>query len=200
MRIYIRHAPEIKRSLLTQLKDDPEIQQSAIQSCQRLCSQLIDRFGRPTKIISSPLARCRLTAVAMAEQLNMDVEYDPQISTHIQDEDVDISWDSLRHSIPIGESSYQFEHRIRCHNDSVRCYDSSRKPVWIITHGIVISKVMNAMGFKTITFPYLASIVIREDNSFKSHTNAQGNTHCRSKKIIIKGEVLTKDQSRKLIR
>jgi len=200
MRIYIRHAPEIKRSLLTHLKDDPDIQQSAIQSCHKLRDQLIERFGRPCKIISSPLSRCRLTADILAEQLGIDVEYDPQISTHIQGEEVDVSWDSLRHSIPIGESNYQFEHRIRCHNDSMRCYDTSREPVWVVTHGVVITKVMNAMGFKTLTFPYLACITMRECVSNSSYAQGNRRTSPRLKRIIIKGEVLTKDQSKKLIR
>lgn len=158
MRIYIRHADkEYKNGNSEVYKHDPGITNESMMFCQLKCDEMIIKYGIPLAIVCSPYKRTRETAIYMAQHLKMrykiDVllKYDIRLSEYLgnqKSDDIDVTEETKKYNPPHPESFHQMDSRVRWHNDMFRDLDFQNEIVWFITHGLIINRISNSMGFK----------------------------------------------------
>ncbi len=186
MRIYIRHAEKAYQNGKSEnFIHDPDITSDGREESRALAQNLIKLYGIPKVIISSPFMRCRETALEMLEEVKSDIRLkcDPLISEYLGNHNrvkLDVREDTLIHHPPHPETFVHFECRVRCHNDSMRDFDRSSGVVWIVTHGLVINRIIGCMGYKgNEKLPYLSCFLVRQIGG------------CRGK---IKGKLIKNDK------
>jgi len=70
---------------------------------------------------------------------------------------------------PHPETFHEMEQRVHHHNDRMRDYDLTRRPVWIITHGLIIDRLLFFMGFKRPqSIPTLSFFVFHQTEGDKA--------------------------------
>ena len=158
MRIYIRHADkEYSNGDSETHKHDPGITIDSPDYCHMKATELIKRYGIPFVIVCSPYKRTRETAIQMSEFISttfsstVKIRVDVQLSEYLgnrRDEKLDVTADTLNFDPPHPETFHEMDSRVRWHNDIFRKLDDFPEVVWFITHGFIINRIGNAMGFK----------------------------------------------------
>jgi broad specificity phosphatase PhoE len=159
MRLYIRHAEKIHANGKGgDFSHDSSITDRGREYTRQITEDLIEIYGKPTKIISSPFLRTRETAMIMAEVSGLEnIIIDNSISEFLGNwkvEDVKISPDTSQYKPKFGENLYEFERRIYGHLSESYKQDN----VWYVTHGIVIStitKICQGRKFKPKTLEHI---------------------------------------------
>lgn len=176
--IYIRHAEKEYSNNSAKINShyrlDPAITEKGIKESRKLCQKLIDMYGLPEIIYYSPFLRCRQTLGSFLEQLK-EMNYDTsqiklipnsEITEYlgnqkILDWDFDVTEETKnldRNSHP--ETYKTFSLRVENHYQKIK--NNGNKQIWIITHGIILSKITqlinNTKG--NFSFDYLGTLVI----------------------------------------
>lgn len=149
MFIYIRHAEKkYKNGQNSIYKFDPEIKENQDTKFEKLTEKLINKYGIPDIILTSPYERTRQTAKEIKKYIkkykNNDIkikicvevsEYLGNHSTSV----LDVRPETKKSNPPHPEDLYLFRYRIRRHIKNMEKYKNNK--VWIISHGLVISTV-----------------------------------------------------------
>jgi phosphohistidine phosphatase SixA len=156
VRIYIRHSDKAYRNGHNDtLKHDPPITDDGKVKALQTAQALIQKFGPPVLIMSSPYRRTRETALAMREALitsdNLyipEIRYDKYISEYLGNHsETDITEETAVHLPPShNEDLTGFKNRIRQHIQIASLIDELPYPVWFITHCFVISTITEILG------------------------------------------------------
>lgn len=169
MRIYIRHADkEYSNGDAEVHKHDPPTTEGSHGHCHHKAAELVQRYGLPFVIVCSPYQRTRETALRMAEfvkvkySLEVPIKVDVRLSEYLgnrREEALDVRGETLRHDPPHPEHFHEMDSRVRWHNDIFRKLDDFPEVVWFVTHGFIINRIGNAMGFKIPhRISYLSSV------------------------------------------
>ena len=168
MRIYIRHAEkEYCNGQSTAWAHDPSITSTGYEQTQKLALQLIEQWGIPNFIICSPYRRTRETALALLKIINnnglTELKYDVRLSEYLgnrRNEKLDVTNETLEYNPPHPETFFQMDTRVRWHNDDMKALDHENTVVWFISHGFIINRIGNAMGYKLPKrLPYLSTVI-----------------------------------------
>ncbi len=170
MRIYIRHAEkEYCNGQSTAWAHDPSITATGYQQTQKLAIDLIEQWGYPKYIICSPYRRTRETAIALLEVIKnggSELKYDVRLSEYLgnrRNEKLDVTVETLCYNPPHPETFFQMDTRVRWHNDDMKALDDENTVVWFISHGFIINRIGNAMGYKLPKrLPYLSTVIFND--------------------------------------
>jgi broad specificity phosphatase PhoE len=166
--LYIRHAQKLYRNgHHHEFSLDPGLTDSGRESAKVKFAQLIQIYGIPSLIISSPYLRTRETAnIArdiIYEQTHILIEiiYDPAIGEYLghqthRDLQQSLHPDTIIHNPIPPEQWKQYSARISKHIKT-----STQSSVWYITHGLVIQSVAFFHGRKIPHPNELEGICIR---------------------------------------
>ena len=171
MRIYIRHAEkEYCNGQSTAWTHDPSITAAGYSQTQKLAVHLIEQWGYPNYIICSPYRRTRETALALLEVIDnngaTELKYDVRLSEYLgnrRNEKLDVTAETFNYDPPHPETFFQMDTRVRWHNDDMKAFDDEKTVVWFISHGFIINRIGNAMGYKLPKrLPYLSTVIFKD--------------------------------------
>lgn len=157
--IYIRHAEKAyKNGGASEYSLDPELTNQGRVTAREKFEHLLNTYGIPDKIITSPYLRARETAEIAADVLfqmtgfEIELIYDCTLGEYLGNQkhkDITncLRSETLIHNPIPPESWDQYTHRIRKHIKS-----RSQSNIWYITHGIVIKTIARLIGEK-IDYP-----------------------------------------------
>lgn len=173
MRIYIRHAEKEYSNGESEIyKHDPNITNNGREKARRVAKFLIDKWGVPDMIVCSPYERTRETAKEMASIIDKDIKIkcDVRLSEYLgnhKEDELDVKRETEKYNPPHPEIFFEMDSRVLLHNDEMQELDDSEMIVWFITHGIIINRIANAMGFTLKRrFPYLGAITFIKENNY----------------------------------
>lgn len=168
MRILIRHAEkEYGNGQSSTLTHDPGITTVGRLTSRLLALFLLKEYGLPHLIICSPYRRCRETAIEMALILPQPVpiKCDISISEYLgnrTEEKLDVDPETSKYHPPHPENFNQMDCRVRRHNDIMCELDDQPEVIWFITHGIILHRLINSIGYRLRrNLPYLSTILIQ---------------------------------------
>lgn len=187
-RIYIRHAnKEYVNGDARMYKHDPGITKKGVEKTEMVAKHLVEQWGIPDKIFSSPYRRARETAQVMKRVLGIKIPIfiDREISEYLgnhRNETIDVTESTLVHDPPHPETFNDMKKRVQSHHDKIT--KKSHGVIWIITHGIIMKQEAELVGIKMKKdFPSLTclSIVDNEENITKGevilfHDNPDNNS------------------------
>lgn len=196
VRIYIRHGEKAYRNGHNEtLKHDPPITDNGRVEAFRVAQLLIQKYGPPVLIMTSPYRRTRETAMVMREAVLAvaatkteaeksegnsvvpSISYIPEIrcDNYIAEylgnhNETDVTDETALHLPPSHkENLNSFHRRIKDHLQLAAAMDNFPHPVWFITHCFVISTITKLMGPKYVkNFSPLGCIEIQK------HVTEQG--------------------------
>lgn len=171
-RIYIRHADKAYKNMESEFfKHDPGITQTGVERAKRVARKLIDEYGIPTKIVSSPFRRARETAMIMNmilenpfEEIEIDINLSEYLGNH-NNIPLDVTTATLVHNPPHPETFNDMKLRVKKHVEKMRKNNNTNtnETVWFITHGLIIKQIGNNVGLKTNkTLPCLTCFSVVE--------------------------------------
>jgi len=155
--LWIRHAEKLYnngKGPIGSKQHDPGIIDGESVKIKSLTNRLIKIFGYPDKIICSPYLRTRQTYNYIQEQIgnNIDCIYDENVGEYlgfcrknkffIIPELEDETKKYIQKSLLFNETLYDLNRRVLNHIEEI---SSENKNVWIITHGIFMSKVYECL-------------------------------------------------------
>lgn len=168
-RIYIRHADkEYANGDADMYKHDPGITESGVEKTKMVAKHLLDQWGLPELIVSSPYRRTRETAIIMNSILenpvpiHIDTELSEYLGNH-RNVPIDVTESTLVHEPPHPETFSEMKERVKKHHKRIKQYTQKRTDgiVWIITHGLIIKQIAALVGIKMAKeFPTLTSLSI----------------------------------------
>lgn len=169
-KIYIRHADKAYKNMESEFfKHDPGITTTGVERSINVAKRLIEEYGQPDKIVSSPFRRARETAMIMNTVLNNPLEeilIDNNLSEYLGNHNhisLDVTTATRIHNPPHPETFHEMKSRVKCHVEKMRKKTTQKETVWFITHGLIIKQVANSINLKTTkTFPCLTSLSIVE--------------------------------------
>lgn len=158
--VWIRHIEKLyKNGKATEeghYQHDPGIimNKSTLYNADSLISELINKYGAPSKIIVSPLLRTRQTTEILTELLNEkykiypNVEYSTDVAEYLgfckkqcERQKADLHPDTkelFNFNVYLGESFRHFKKRLENHLYEL---ENEHLNIWVITHGIVLSSI-----------------------------------------------------------
>lgn len=167
--LYIRHAEkEYKNGKNEEFSLDPDITEEGKMKALNKFKLLVDEYGAPEKIITSPYLRTRTTAeIAQSvifehKKIHIEIEYDNQLGECLKNQiDKDLNKclrpETLLHNPIPPETLIQYNKRMYNHTKKHQ-YNT-----WYITHGFNIYTVASIKKLK-IKYPdELCGIVIDND-------------------------------------
>lgn len=170
--IYIRHADKSYGNInnVEYFKHDPGITEVGVERTKSIASKLIEIYGEPTLIVSSPYRRTRETALVMNSMLKKPLEeiaIDIGISEYLGNHNnvpLDVTHATLIHSPPHPETFEQMKTRVKKHARKLKKF--SRGVVWFISHGLIIKQIAALFNIKTSKqLPYLTCFsFVEKDN------------------------------------
>lgn len=150
---------------------DPPLTHNGVKMAEQKFEALVDRFGPPNIIISSPFLRARQTAEIARNTIfaktgkKVKISYNKYIGEftgnkkhlNIQDCVESTTWNLgvLNH-----ENIQMFNKRIERHSQKY----SVDKNVWYVTHGIVVKRMCKLNGYEIDTSKFLCGAVITSTN------------------------------------
>jgi len=146
--LYIRHAQKLYHNGgAVDFPLDPNITHAGKIKARERFIQLLNIYGPPTKIVTSPYLRARETAIIARDVIYentgnlIDISYDPEIGEYLGHQksrniQTDLHQETLVHKPIPPETWNQYSYRIRKH------IISSISGCWYITHGIVINSIV----------------------------------------------------------
>lgn len=170
--IYIRHAEKgFANGNSEYFKHDPGITEIGVERAKKIALKLIEMFGEPTKIVSSPYRRTRETSLIMNSLLKNpleEIQIDSGVSEYLgnhNNTNLDVTIATQIHDPPHPETFDQMKKRVKKHIDKVRKFSIThpREVIWIITHGLIIKQIAGNLNIKTSRqLPYLTCFSILE--------------------------------------
>jgi hypothetical protein len=167
--LYIRHAEkQYKNGKNKKYSLDPDITEKGKIEALNKFKLLLDQYGVPERIITSPYLRTRSTAeiasLLIFEQMhiNIEIEYDNQLGEclqHQSDKDLNICLrpETLIHN-PISDKKLKkYKNRINNHTKK------SQYNTWYITHGFNIFTIASIKGYNIKHPRELCGIAIDSD-------------------------------------
>lgn len=189
--IYIRHAEkEYKNSDAEFYKHDPGIKEIGVERARKIALKLIEIYGEPTKIVSSPYRRTRETAMIMNmmlknpfEEIMIDANLSEYLGNHYH-VPIDVTTATKIHNPPHPETFDEMKKRVKRFMDKNK-NENSKEIVWVITHGIIIKQIANYIGIRTSKqFPCLTCFTVTEKSDVT-----------RGEFLIFKGELKHEKES-----
>jgi broad specificity phosphatase PhoE len=157
MRIYIRHSDKLYKN--GDRGHDPPLTTKGRAKVEPLGRALVERYGVPLIIISSPFLRCRETSELLHRAIyektgkRVGIKCDREISEYLgnhADKPLMVNEITQLYNPPHPETFYDMEDRVHKHNDKMRDLDHDPRPVWIVTHGLIMNRLIAFMGFKPL--------------------------------------------------
>lgn len=159
-RIYIRHADkEYVNGDANMYKHDPGITDIGVKKTIMVAQHLIEQWGLPDLIVSSPYRRTRETAeimqrVTIAQGKKVNIYIDSDLSEYLGNHrttPIDVTESTLVYDPPHPETFLEMKDRVRSHNDKISEFiQNSNGVIWIITHGLIIKQVGALIGIKMV--------------------------------------------------
>lgn len=152
--LYIRHGQKAyNNGASTEFSLDPHLTESGRDACKVRFRSLVEKYGIPMKIISSPYLRARETATIASEVIyeitnkTIEISYDPLIGEylgHHNGKDINkcLHEETLVHNPIPPEQWKQYSARVRKHTRE------AQTNVWYITHGLIIQSIALFNGTK----------------------------------------------------
>ena len=166
-KIYIRHADkEYVNGDSNVFKHDPGITELGKSRTKDLAKILVEKWGNPDMILTSPYERTRQTSKILNSELESRVPMyiDSDLSEYLgnhRDIPIDVREETLKHNPPHPETFLDMKARVKNHHNKVSKYLSNKQNfvVWIVTHGLVIKQIAYLMGLKICKdFPTLTCL------------------------------------------
>jgi len=174
-RVYIRHAPKDYANGNSEIyKHDPGITEYGVEKCKFVARKLIENWGPPTRIISSPYRRCRETAMILNscledpfDEIFIDNDLSEYLGNH-RHVAMDVTQETKIYDPPHPETFDQMIKRVEKHNKRARrrANEFGNGVIWYITHGLIIKQLAHLINIKlNKQFPYLTcfSIIEQQD-------------------------------------
>jgi len=176
-KVYIRHADKSYKNMESELfKHDPGITQVGVERARLVALKLVEEYGPPTKIISSPFRRARETAMIMNmtlknpfEEIVIDTTLSEYLGNH-NDVPLDVTAATAVHKPPHPETFEDMKRRVKKHLENMKKEKFlSTDVVWFITHGLIIKQIGSCVGLKCAkTFPCLTCLsIVEKPDMFK---------------------------------
>lgn len=133
-------------------RDDPHITMKSSKMARQLGKYLIEKYGYPTSIISSPMKRSRLTAASLAKSIDVDercpITIDARYSRYFtRKERINPSLnESTQLHLDVHEGKDRFRERIE--DISVHLRNLPSGTVWIVTHALILKKLSKIYKFE----------------------------------------------------
>jgi len=170
--VYIRHADkEYVNGYSETYKHDPGITKHGADKSKHVSNKLIEKWGYPSIIVSSPYRRCRETAIIMKSMFKKDLKIiiDKELSEYLgnhKNSPLDVTPETKIHHPPHPESFDDMKKRVNVHYNKMLQFSKHYKDkvVWLVTHGIIIKQIAHLNGVKiSKTFPSLTCLSVIED-------------------------------------
>lgn len=152
-------------------KHDPGITKVGVERSRKIAVRLLEMYGEPCKIISSPFRRARETAMVMNMTLKIPLEeilIDNNISEYLgnhPESPLDVTKATQIHKPPHPETFDDMKKRVKRHIDKMRKKENAslKGVIWVITHGIIMKQVAAYAGIKNANnFPCLTCLSVLE--------------------------------------
>lgn len=190
--IYIRHADkDFSNGNSEYFKHDPGITEIGVERSKKIATQLIELYGEPNQIISSPYRRTRETSLILnsmlknpLEEIKIDADLSEYLGNH-NDVALDVTVPTKIHNPPHPETFEQMRKRVKKHLANFRKREGV---IWIVTHGLIIRQISIHYNIKTSKqIPYLtcfsilerADLIRAEFLLFKNFLNSENETDIR---------------------
>jgi len=169
-KIYIRHADKAYKNMESEFfKHDPGITMTGVERSISVAKRLVEEYGEPSKIVSSPFRRARETAMIMNTVLKNPLEeilIDNNLSEYLGNHNhvpLDVTTATSIHNPPHPESFDDMKKRVKRHIEKIRKKSSEKETIWFVTHGLILKQVASSISLKTTrTFPCLTCLSIVE--------------------------------------
>jgi len=169
-KIYIRHADKAYKNMDSELfKHDPGITELGVERARRVANKLVEEYGIPSKIVSSPFRRARETAMIMNMTLENPFEeilIDNNLSEYLGNHNnvpLDVTTATKIHNPPHPETFDDMKKRVKRHVEKMRKKQNKEEIIWFVTHGLILKQISNSINLKTTrTFPCLTCLSIVE--------------------------------------
>jgi broad specificity phosphatase PhoE len=169
---YIRHGEkEYKNSESEFYKHDPGLKEIGVIRAKKIALKLIEIYGLPTRIISSPFRRARETAAVMNMMLKKpfrEIVIDRTLSEYLGNHhniSLDVTKATSIHNPPHPELFDDMKKRVKKHMEKTNLLlsENPKENIWFITHGLIIRQIASHVGIKTVkTLPCLSCFTITE--------------------------------------
>lgn len=178
-RIYVRHGnKEYMNGDADIYKHDPGITEYGMKKCKIVAKKLIENWGYPSRIISSPYRRCRETAMVLNsclekpfEEIFIDVDLSEYLGNH-KNVPIDVTQETKIYRPPHPETFEDMIQRVKKHNDRARrrANELDNGVIWYITHGLIIKQLAHMIGIRlNKQFPCLTCFsILEEEDMIKS--------------------------------
>lgn len=145
--LYIRHGPKLyKNGDSSSYPLDPPLTPEGKNTARNKFRSLLQRFGPPPKIVSSPYLRARETAKIAQDVIFEDtgktvpIVYDSAIGEYLgHQKNCDMKRDLYPETLQLNplppETWNQYSYRVRTH------FNKTKDDGWYITHGLVINSI-----------------------------------------------------------
>ena len=173
-KIYIRHADKAYKNMESELfKHDPGITKIGVERARNVALKLIEEYGEPSKIVSSPFRRARETAMIMNmalenpfEEIIIDTNLSEYLGNH-NNVPLDVTNATKIHNPPHPETFDDMKKRVKRHVEKMRRkqkkYPKNKETIWFVTHGLILKQISNSINLKTTkTFPCLTCLSVLE--------------------------------------
>ena len=172
VRIFFRHGEKAHHNLQVDrpYPYDSDITKNDLSKAQAAVERLLEEFGPPTELITSPYRRCIQTSNWL---LNLAEDIDPAVSSvHFV---VDPRLSEYYGSIKTIDLGYIHPDTIHYHPlihigreslvEAVRgvvgdAKESSEEVVWYVTHGTVLARIADAFGIHRSRFKTLDYLIV----------------------------------------
>ena len=178
--VYLRHAEKEYNNGDAELwKHDPGITSSGVEKTKMVTKHLLESWGPPDKIISSPYRRTRETAIIMNSVLEepVEIKIDTGLSEYLGNHrgvPMDVTPETKVWQPPHPESFTDMKKRVKAHFRKVSNYTKNNKgeikTIWFVTHGLILKQISEIIGLRLNRqrLPNLTCLsVVKEDHLTK---------------------------------
>ena len=174
-RIYLRHADkEYQNGYSDFYKHDPGITECGMLRIKKIGKELVEEWGKPSRIVSSPYRRARETAQILNhcleepfDEIYIDVNLSEYLGNH-KHTPMDVTPETKVYSPPHPENFEDLNKRIQKHNLEARrrANELDNGVIWYVTHGLIIKQLAYMIGIKlNKQFPPLTCFSISEQEN-----------------------------------
>lgn len=175
--VYIRHGDkEYNNGDSPLYKHDPGLTETGVEKSKIVANYLVDKWGAPDIIYTSPYRRTRETSITMNSALTKPVEIisDVDLSEYLGNHNkipLDVTRETLYYAPPHPETFSGMTTRVYSHYSRMSNLMRSRKfkLIWVVTHGLIIKQIGGFVGVKQFKkFPPLSCMSLSQDRDVKA--------------------------------
>ena len=168
--VYLRHAhKDFQNGDSKYFKHDPGITEIGVERTKQIAQKLIELYGEPTQIISSPYRRARETSLILnsslktpLDEIKINVDLSEYLGNH-NNVELDVTMATKIHNPPHPETFEQMKKRIKKYLDKNKKKSYYKGVTWVVTHGLIIKQIASSLGIKSSKqLPYLTCFSILE--------------------------------------